>query len=172
MKFCPECGTKVEGMKFCPECGFKIGAAEVAAEVTAESTQSSKAPSNEEQTILEFQTYMFGMENKKSAFGKFELSIPQFRYILTSQRLIIEKVGVMTKQRDEIELFRVSDIIVNQGLKEKLAGIGDIEILSTDKSTPILSIKRIKNPYDVKERIRQAVMALKNNMNINYRQEI
>ncbi|MCI7304073.1 MAG: zinc ribbon domain-containing protein [Clostridiales Family XIII bacterium] len=24
MKFCPECGTKVEGMKFCPECGYKI----------------------------------------------------------------------------------------------------------------------------------------------------
>ena len=24
MKFCPECGTKVEGMKFCPECGYRI----------------------------------------------------------------------------------------------------------------------------------------------------
>ena len=24
MKFCPECGTKVEGMKFCPECGHDL----------------------------------------------------------------------------------------------------------------------------------------------------
>lgn len=24
MKFCPECGAKVEGMKFCPECGYKL----------------------------------------------------------------------------------------------------------------------------------------------------
>ena len=24
-KFCPECGTKLEGAKFCPECGKKIG---------------------------------------------------------------------------------------------------------------------------------------------------
>lgn len=26
MKFCPECGAKVEGMKFCPECGNKLDA--------------------------------------------------------------------------------------------------------------------------------------------------
>lgn len=24
MKFCPECGTHVEGMKFCPECGYSL----------------------------------------------------------------------------------------------------------------------------------------------------
>ena len=23
-KFCPECGTKTEGMKFCPNCGKKL----------------------------------------------------------------------------------------------------------------------------------------------------
>ena len=30
MNFCPECGTKVEGMKFCPECGYKIAGETVA----------------------------------------------------------------------------------------------------------------------------------------------
>jgi uncharacterized membrane protein YdbT with pleckstrin-like domain len=111
-------------------------------------------------------------KNKKSAIGKFELSIPQFRYILTTQRFIIEKIGVMAKHRVEIELFRISDIMGNKGLKEKLAGVVVIEILSTDKSLPILSWKRIKNPNDIRETIRSAVMKLKNNMNISYKQEI
>ncbi|TKC15917.1 PH domain-containing protein [Robertmurraya kyonggiensis] len=169
MKFCPECGTKAEGMKFCPECGYKLGEVAAAATVPVETVQPTQ---NEEQTIAEYQTYMFGMENKKSSIGKFELSVPQFKYILTSQRLLIEKVGVMSKKRDEIELYKVNDIVVSQGLKDKIAGVGDIEVLSSDSSLPTLTLKRIKNPYDVKEAIRKAVMSRKDSMNISYRQEI
>lgn len=168
MKFCPECGTKAEGMKFCPECGYKLGGATEEAAAVSE----TKPAKNEERTILEFQTYMFGMENKKGTLGKFEISIPQYKYTLTSERLLLDKVGVMGKKREEIELYKINDITVKQGLKDKLAGVGDIEIISSDASTPTLTLKRIKDPNDVKETLRRTVMDRKNNMNIGYRQDI
>lgn len=169
MKFCPECGTKAEGMKFCPECGYKTGVA--SAEVAA-AVNETKPTTSVELNILEFQTYMFGMENKKGTLGKFEISIPQYKYTLTSERLLLDKVGVMGKKREEIELYKINDITVKQGLKDKLAGVGDIEIVSSDASTPTLTLKRIKDPNNVKETIRRAVMDRKNTMNIGYRQDI
>ena len=41
MKFCPECGTPVDGMKFCPECGYKLT---VSNNCEAEVTQNDTPP--------------------------------------------------------------------------------------------------------------------------------
>jgi len=166
MKFCPECGTKAEGMKFCPECGYKIG--EIAASIEIPVTPVKQT----EQTILTFQTYMFGMENKKRMLGKIEVSVPQFSYELTTERLLINKVGVMSTKKDEIELYKIKDVAVKQGIKEKLGGFGDIEIQSSDSSHPTITIKRIKDPNNIKEAIRRAVIDIKSNMNINYKEDI
>lgn len=171
MKFCPECGTKAAGMKFCPECGYKLGEVAAAAEVPPTPQQETKQ-TNEEKTLLTFQTYMFGMENKKGTLGKFEVSLPQYNYELTTERLFIEKVGVISTKRDDIELYKIKDVTIKQGLKEKLGGFGDIEIHSSDESHPTYTIKRIKDPNQVKEAIRRAVLDNKNNMNISYRQNI
>jgi len=168
MKFCPECGTKAEGMKFCPECGYKLG--EVAA--AAPTPKPEVEQPNAERTLLTFQTYMFGMENKKGMLGGFQVSVPQHNYELTTERLLINKVGVMSTKRDEIELYKIKDVSVKQGMKEKLGGFGDIEIHSSDESHPTYTIKRIKDPNQVKEAIRRAVLDNKNNMNISYRQNI
>jgi uncharacterized Zn finger protein (UPF0148 family) len=172
MKFCPECGTKAEGMKFCPECGYKIVAAAAAPVAPTAQTQQPIAEQTGESTLLKFQTYMFGMENKKGMLGKFEVSLPQFNYELTTERLFIEKVGMISTKRDEIELYKIKDVTIKQGLKEKLGGFGDIEIQSSDKTHPTLTLKRIKDPNEIKEAIRRAVLDNKNNMNISYRQNI
>ncbi|WOD61751.1 PH domain-containing protein [Niallia taxi] len=168
MKFCPECGTKAEGMKFCPECGYKLGEVAAAIETTTAPVELNK----EETLLLTFQTHMFGMENKKGMLGKFEISIPQYNYELTTERLLINKVGVISTKKDEIELYKIKDVTVKQGMKEKLGGFGDIEIQSSDTSHPTYTIKRIKDPNNVKETIRCAVREIKNKMNISYKEEI
>ena len=47
VKFCPECGTKLNGpMKFCPECGFdlrKLNAPEPASEPAPEPAEAAEA---------------------------------------------------------------------------------------------------------------------------------
>lgn len=167
MKFCPECGAKVEGMKFCPECGFKIPVAGVAPEATQVINQD-----NDEKTLLEFSTFMFGAEGKsKKLFGNVDLSIPQMKYTLTTERLLIQKVGAISSQKDEIELFRIKDVAFKQTMKDKLIGVGDITIYSVDPSTPELLMKFIKNPETIKEEIRRAVINAKKNNKVSYREE-
>ncbi|MDE6111039.1 MAG: PH domain-containing protein, partial [Eubacterium sp.] len=70
------------------------------------------------------------------------------------------------------ELYKIKDVAVKQGIKDKVLGIGTIEIMSVDETTPMIILKQIKNPEYVKETIRNAVRNSKANLNIQYRQEI
>lgn len=170
MKFCPDCGNNIEGMKFCTECGYKVNS-DVAVKIQ-EPTQEV-VTNNSEQELLKFSTYMFGLENKKAKVGgKFDLSVPQFNYTVTTERLIIEKQGVVSKNRDDVELYKIKDINVKQGLKEKMMKVGDIEIISIDKSDPVVTLKRIHNPLDVKETLRSAVRDSKKDMKVSYREDL
>jgi uncharacterized membrane protein YdbT with pleckstrin-like domain len=78
------------------------------------------------------------------------------RYRLTNERLFVHK-GLIAKCVEEIELFRVKDQSMRQGLIQRLLGFGSITVLSTDDSTPVLNLVGINNPMAVKERIRSAV---------------
>lgn len=166
VKFCPECGSNVEGMKFCGNCGTTInqeGSAAVATE-----TAPPAASANEEQALLKFSTYMYGLEGKADSF----VNIPQMHYELTTERLKMIKQGMVSKKQDEMELYKVKDILVHQKMKDKLMKVGDIEVLSADESTPSLLMKRIKNPQDVKEAIRNAAKAAKKEAGVAYRHNI
>jgi uncharacterized membrane protein YdbT with pleckstrin-like domain len=53
------------------------------------------------------------------------------RYTLTNERLIKES-GILKKERDEIELFRIKDTAVRAGLFQRFVGYGNIAIVSSD----------------------------------------
>jgi len=162
MKFCPECGNNIEGAKFCAECGYKVGGAVTSAE-------SKTSDLTKEDTILEFSTFLFGMEDKKASVAKgIDLSLPRENYTLTNQRLLIEKQK-LTTSRDEIELTDISKIDVKQGLKDKVMGVGDITIETASGSTVL---KRIKSPFDIKDAIRKAVKDCTLRNNIEYRLDL
>lgn len=168
MKFCPECGTNIEGMKFCPECGYKVNEDSAASPI-----ESATVSHSNEQIIVEFNTFMFGLEGKKQNITKnIDLSIPQMHYTLTNQRLIIEKLGVASSNKQEINLIRINDVSYKQGLKGKVLGIGNVTIHSTDPSTPEIIIKQIKEPERIKESIRTAALKAKENSNVQYRQDV
>lgn len=167
MKFCPECGTEAEGKKFCPECGNNLGgSATPVKEIVAEED-------GEEKTILEFSTYMFGMDGKTNVGGKFDLSLPKENYKLTDSRFFVTKKGVaMEREVETIELYNVKDVSLKQGMKEKLMKVGNITIESIDPSTPSYTLKRILNPHDVRDTIRKTVLTCKKNMGVSFRQHI
>lgn len=165
MKFCPECGNNIEGKKFCSECGYKVEG------MTNTAPESLEAETEKE--LLKFSTYMFGMDNQKANIGgKFDLTLPKFNYTLTTERLIIEKQGVVSKKQDDIELFLIKDINLIQGMKDKLLKVGDLEIISSDNSTPNILIKRIQEPKEVREIIRKAVREARKAEGLTYRQNI
>lgn len=80
------------------------------------------------------------------------------RYRLTSQRLFVQR-GVIAKALEEVELFRVKDVTLTQGILDRLLGTGTVVVLSTDDSAPRLEIQGVLNPLDAKEKIRTAFRA-------------
>lgn len=59
------------------------------------------------------------------------------QYRLTTQRLFL-RTGLIAKQIEEVELFRVKDVTVTQNVMQRLLGVGTITVISTDDSHPKL----------------------------------
>ncbi len=81
-------------------------------------------------------------------------------YVLTSSRFIIIS-GILGRQVDEIELFRVVDSKTVQSLVDRWADLGTIIVSSTDK-TGIATMKKIPEPHLVRDSLRQAYTKARN----------
>ena len=87
------------------------------------------------------------------------------RYHVTSQRLI-HKHGILSRVTDRIEMIDVDDVRVTDGILQRLVGTGTIQIGSTDRTHPEISIRGIERVLDVasmidnarrKERVRRGL---------------
>lgn len=81
-------------------------------------------------------------------------------YTLTSERLIIKK-GILTRTTDEIELYRVKDIRLIEPILQRLVGLSVLEITSSDRSNPNLSLAGIKNGDALRNTMRNEVERLR-----------
>ena len=79
------------------------------------------------------------------------------RYSLTDERLIIE-TGILSKHIDEIELFRIKDTKLSQGLCQRFVGLGNISVSSTDNTKDII-IVCIPNAKEKREQLRNLANA-------------
>ena len=76
------------------------------------------------------------------------------RVRVTNERITVTS-GFWTKVRDDIEIFRIRDVVVTQSLYQRLAGIGDIVVKSMEGRTGEVHVLRgIPAPVDVSEKIR------------------
>ena len=77
------------------------------------------------------------------------------RITISNERIIIEH-GFWTKVRDDIEIFRIRDVVVKQNLYQRMVGIGEIMIKSMEgRSTEQQhQLRGIANPVQVSETIR------------------
>lgn len=75
------------------------------------------------------------------------------RYRITDQRLFVT-TGLIARKTDELELFRIKDVKLDQGFFERLLRFGTITVLSTDDTTPEVRLAGIANPEETKERLR------------------
>jgi membrane protein YdbS with pleckstrin-like domain len=81
------------------------------------------------------------------------IRIKSHRYRLTSQRLFVYR-GWVARDTDELELYRVEDVRVEQGVLERLLGYGTITVVANDNTTPQVDLIGIARPMEVKEVIR------------------
>jgi uncharacterized membrane protein YdbT with pleckstrin-like domain len=79
-------------------------------------------------------------------------------YELTNERIRMRR-GIFTKRTDELELYRVKDATVVEPFLYRMFGVGNIEVTTTDTSTPNLSLKAIRGAATLRESLRQSVEA-------------
>lgn len=77
-------------------------------------------------------------------------------YHLGGKSLTLRR-GFFTTTEDDLLLFRVMDISIRRTLLQKIAGLGTIKVISTDKTNPELEIINIKHSRNFKDAISERV---------------
>jgi membrane protein YdbS with pleckstrin-like domain len=79
--------------------------------------------------------------------------IKNTHYKVTSQRIVIES-GVFSRSLEEIDMRSVDDIEFHQSFLERIFGIGQVFIISTDKVAPRFALHGIHDPLKTRELVR------------------
>lgn len=75
---------------------------------------------------------------------------------LTNQR-IIKRTGVLNKQIDEVELYRVKDYRVEKPLGLRIFGLSNVKLITSDELVPIVTIRAVSNGEALRNTIRNIV---------------
>jgi len=94
-------------------------------------------------------------DRKRTIFG---LPLSFTKYSLDEERLYID-TGFLNTRSDEVRLYRILDVSLTRTFGQRLFGLGDIQVHSSDKTLKDFTIKSIKKPREVKELISNAVEA-------------
>jgi uncharacterized membrane protein YdbT with pleckstrin-like domain len=79
---------------------------------------------------------------------------------LTNQRLRVSK-GVINQEIDEVELYRVKDILVVRKWWMRMIGLGTIHLDTSDRSLPQIEIHAIRDSLELREALRKKVEAMR-----------
>lgn len=96
-------------------------------------------------------------KDRKRHFG---LPLSFTRYALSEDRLFLSQ-GFLNIKDDELLLYRVRDITTSRSLGQRIFGVGTVTVVSSDKTTPNLVLKNIKDPVGVKELLHKQVEDMK-----------
>lgn len=81
-------------------------------------------------------------------------------YELTSQRLKITK-GVLNQTSDEVELYRVKDVLVERKWWMRMLGLGSLHLETSDRSLPSITIPAIPDAINLRESLRKEVESVR-----------
>ena len=82
--------------------------------------------------------------------------IKAVRYEITSERIKISS-GIFSKKNSSMELYRVKDYTLDAPFFYRLFHLGDINILTSDRSTPQITLPAVPNPKKLMDDIRTHV---------------
>jgi membrane protein YdbS with pleckstrin-like domain len=77
------------------------------------------------------------------------------RYRITDQRMVIES-GVLSRRIDELDMRTVEDLEFQQSVVERMLGIGDITVISSDRTNARTRLVGLAGPRELRELIRSS----------------
>jgi hypothetical protein len=179
MIYCPDCGTENEAnARFCKSCGRSL--ADVAADAVPAADAATQPPKGQmiADDGLPVGEDLDGEPGGERVLWTGRPRIPlswiaalTTRYKLTNERLIITR-GFISKRIEEIELYRVNDVSMKQSIMERMFGLGDVRLETTDATTPESQVHDVQNPERVKDLIRQAARSERQRRRVLLRDEV
>jgi hypothetical protein len=92
-------------------------------------------------------------------------------YRITSERIRIV-TGLIGRDYEDIELVRIQDIDRDQGPVQRMLNIGDIDIHSADPSRSRIRLARVRNPGQVNEILRRAMLDARKRFRYSVQEEM
>jgi hypothetical protein len=102
--------------------------------------------------------------------GRPYLSLTEY-YLITSERVRIIR-GLLGKDREDIELIRIQDLDQSQSISERMLGIGDISIQTSDASAPAIVLRNVSQPQEVHEILRRAWLDARQRYRVGFREQL
>jgi len=87
------------------------------------------------------------------------------RYKISNLNLEYES-GVFSKTIQNLEMWRIKDIVFHQTLGERMLGVTRVELITTDPTTPVIILEGLPPGRRVFDDIKQAFLLAKQRRNI------
>lgn len=85
----------------------------------------------------------------------------RWKYIVKPDGHVAVREGIIARDTNEIRVQDIRLLGVEQGIIQRIFGLGDVEIATAGHSEVEIHMKGIRNPEEVKEEIRKLQAALK-----------
>lgn len=92
------------------------------------------------------------------------ISVIYIKYTLTVETLTV-RTGIISRQFNNLELYRVKDYIVTQSVSERLFGLMTVTLITNDITNPTVKLQGIL-VSNITETIRDLVQKARNNNRI------
>lgn len=79
-------------------------------------------------------------------------------YRVDTLRVEVER-GILRKRIDNLELWRVKDIQFRQSISQRMLGVGDVVLVTSDATNPRIELRGVQAPRALYDSLRDAVDA-------------